>query len=422
MAVSFDSDVYDKAILLLDNTTQSLNSDIKNKILVDYDSFIKVNLFSTQLNEIKASCDNFEKLLTTLKSSIQTNKSQWVSVDDGVGQAISGIYNYGGNYNGSYGNNTGSGYKGSNSNYQSSSNMNNVNSGVSVRNEQVTNYVDNMDDYTMANAVKSIFNMKGDKDMSALLTDPAMSGVLVAFLKKILGDTSSDLNTESTADSTAIQKAFLEKINKNNHDLTTEAGKNKLEEEVMETIKNPQITGNVKTINILSGTFVVANTVSNIQDYASFVSNNGVKQDVDTAKYGDSCLSFAYSHAYDLFTGSRTNTAQAGNYAHASSFSDYFNDNKNETLSKIYSEIMSGRPVVLQVNGNTAGTSRHFVTVVGFNSNVLSSGNLTEKDLLIMDSWDGKVERMDTEKSRFMTTGAACGKDYSGYYLRVLKA
>ena len=408
MAVSFDSDVYDKVILLLDNTTQSLNADIKNKILVDYESFVKVNLFSSQLNEIKSSCDNYEKLLTTLKTNIQTNKSQWIAVDEGVGKDISGYYNYG--------------YKGSGSNYSSSNGMNKVDSSVSVKNDQVTNYVDSMDDYTMANAVKSIFNMKGDKDFSTLLTDPSMSGVLLAFLKKMLGDTSSDLSTESTDDSTAIQKAFLEKLNKNNHDLTTEDGKAKFEEEVFESIKNPQVTGNVKTINILSGTFVVANTVSNLQDYASFVSNNGVKQDVDTAKYGDSCLSFAYSHAYDLYTGSRTNTAQAGNYAHASSFTDYFNDNKNETLSRIYSEIMNGRPVVLQVNGNTAGTSRHFVTVVGFNSNVLNSGNLTEKDLLIMDSWDGKVERMDTEKSRFMTTGAACGKDYSGYYLRVLKA
>ena len=45
-----------------------------------------------------------------------------------------------------------------------------------------------------------------------------------------------------------------------------------------------------------------------------------------------------------------------------------------------------------------------------------------KKDLLIIDSWDGKIESMDGEKSRFMTTGAACHKDYSGYRLRVLKS
>ena len=83
---------------------------------------------------------------------------------------------------------------------------------------------------------------------------------------------------------------------------------------------------------------------------------------------------------------------------------------------------MSGRPVVLQVNGNKAGTSRHFVTVVGFKDVITDPTKLTEKDLLIIDSWDGKIERMDTSTSRFMTSGADCHKDYSGYRLRVLKS
>jgi hypothetical protein len=83
---------------------------------------------------------------------------------------------------------------------------------------------------------------------------------------------------------------------------------------------------------------------------------------------------------------------------------------------------MNGRPMVLQVNGNKAGTSRHFVTVVGFKEGVTSAKDLKETDLLIIDSWDGKIERMDTETSRFMTSGAQCHKDYSGYRLRVLKA
>ena len=83
---------------------------------------------------------------------------------------------------------------------------------------------------------------------------------------------------------------------------------------------------------------------------------------------------------------------------------------------------MNGKPVVLQVNGNKAGTSRHFVTVVGFKDGVVSGSTLQETDLLIVDSWDGELESMDTEKSRFMTTGAACHKDYSGYRLRVFKS
>ena len=96
-------------------------------------------------------------------------------------------------------------------------------------------------------------------------------------------------------------------------------------------------------------------------------------------------------------------------------------DSKEATLTTIYKEITAGKPVVLQVNGNKSGTSRHFVTVVGFKEGVNSASELKEEDLLIYDSWDGKVERMDTSSSRFMTTGKQTGKTYSGYYLRILK-
>ena len=58
---------------------------------------------------------------------------------------------------------------------------------------------------------------------------------------------------------------------------------------------------------------------------------------------------------------------------------------------------------------------------LGFKNGITDPSKLTEDDLLIIDSWDGKVERMDQSNSRFFTTGRACHKDYSGYYLRILK-
>ena len=75
----------------------------------------------------------------------------------------------------------------------------------------------------------------------------------------------------------------------------------------------------------------------------------------------------------------------------------------------------------MQVNGNKAGTSRHFVTVVGIKSDVKSADQVQESDLLILDSWDCQLERMDTNTSRFMTTGKDTNKSYSGYYLRIMK-
>jgi hypothetical protein len=92
-------------------------------------------------------------------------------------------------------------------------------------------------------------------------------------------------------------------------------------------------------------------------------------------------------------------------------------------MNKIYEEVNKRNPVILQVNGNSKGTARHFVTVVGYKDSVTSASDLSVKDLLILDSWDGCLERMDTKTSRFLTTGKQCGKkDYSGYRLQVVKS
>ena len=261
-----------------------------------------------------------------------------------------------------------------------------------------------------------------------LLIDESKSNIVTTILKKILGDTTEEIT--SNIDTKTIQKMILNKLNLEGIDITTEEGKRKAEEIIREELNkyiddsewNKKIYGNNTTkVHILDGDLIVAKTTRNLSEYESYIQNNGVKQDANSQEWGDSCLAFAGAHAYDMYSGTSTSGQSAANYAHGGAFEDYISDSKEEVLNKIYEEIMNGRPLVLQVNGNKAGTSRHFVTVVGFKDGVVSGSTLKESDLLIIDSWDGKVERMDTSSSRFMTTGADCHKDYSGYRLRVLK-
>ena len=182
-------------------------------------------------------------------------------------------------------------------------------------------------------------------------------------------------------------------------------------------------TGNTATLNALNGTWTVVNTVGDVSTYAKHVAKQKIAQNNNSSIYGGYCLAFSYIHASNMYNGQTNDTAKTAlSYKHASEFENYQSDSKSDTLKKVYYEIMNGRPVVMQVNGNKQGTSRHFVTVLGFKDSVTSAETLKEEDLLIMDSWDGNVERMDTNGSRFMITGADCNKDYSGYYLRVLKA
>lgn len=168
----------------------------------------------------------------------------------------------------------------------------------------------------------------------------------------------------------------------------------------------------------LGDSYKVISTKMSVKDYLSVISSKGICQDVNESIYGDSCLAFSYIHAYSMFSGNTSaGASDALDYTYAGNFYEFESDNKQEIMNAIYEDVTNDRPVVLQVNGDVEGTSRHYVTVVGFNKEVESAAKLTEEDLLIVDSWDGALENMSCSSSRFMTTGAACGKDYSGYQL-----
>lgn len=186
-----------------------------------------------------------------------------------------------------------------------------------------------------------------------------------------------------------------------------------------DTSYNPnQSSGGMVESDLLNGQYYVISPAVSVKSYLNTISTHRIAQNNDSDKYGDKCLSFAYMHAYSLFSGNTSGRVQeAASYTYAGNFDGYENDDKQDVLEKVYNELVNGRPCIIQVNGNKAGTSRHYVTVVGFKNTVSSAKNLTEDDLLIVDSYDGKLESMDTEKSRFMVTGAACHKKYSGYQM-----
>ncbi|MGI6612181.1 MAG: M23 family metallopeptidase [Candidatus Nanosyncoccaceae bacterium] len=149
--------------------------------------------------------------------------------------------------------------------------------------------------------------------------------------------------------------------------------------------------------------YILTKTKNNVSDFARSVQNKNITQ---TAKkeYSDLCLSFSYYHAYQLYNGdpnSMTPNA-AAIYSYANQFKRVRDSDKSTVLGAIYDSINHGKPAVLQVNGDKAGTRRHFVTVVGYKNHVSSAHQLDEQDLLILDSWDGKLETMDAAKSRFM--------------------
>lgn len=177
-------------------------------------------------------------------------------------------------------------------------------------------------------------------------------------------------------------------------------------------------TGSISESTLLNGNYMVIEPAVSVKSYLNTVSSNRIAQNNDSSIYGGYCLAFSYIHAYSLYSGNTSKRAKdALDYVYASNFNGYVNDDKSAVLANVYNELMQGKPVLIQVNGNKAGTSRHYVTVVGFKKDVKSANDIEESDLLIIDSWDGKLEPMGESGSRFMVTGAACHKKYTGYQM-----
>ncbi len=180
------------------------------------------------------------------------------------------------------------------------------------------------------------------------------------------------------------------------------------------------------TSTVNTSEYNLVSTKNDVLAFAQAVANNGVSQD-EPPGYGDMCLSFAYYHAYKLYNGdsmSAMSAPQADDYLYAGRFRGVVNDSKEEILAVVYESLNAGQPCILHVNGNKAGNSRHYVTVVGYKSSVTSASSLTEQDLLIIDSYDGKLESMDTESSRFMISGYDTGRTGSngyGYQVYILR-
>jgi len=170
-------------------------------------------------------------------------------------------------------------------------------------------------------------------------------------------------------------------------------------------------------------TYVTPNSKMGVPEYIKHEKKSGIYETINYEKYNDHCLGFAYVHAYGMYTGNTKDDADDGlHFRHGTSFEEYVSNNKSDVLKMVYYEINQGRPVVLQVNGNKKGTSRHYVTIIGYNSNVKNYSQLTEDDLISIDSYDGNVKKIGKNGKRFMVTGAACHKDYSGYQMYKIKS
>lgn len=151
---------------------------------------------------------------------------------------------------------------------------------------------------------------------------------------------------------------------------------------------------NVTYLTKYNTQYVVVNTKASVTSFEKAVRNK-ISQNASSA-YDDKCLGFAEYHVCKIVKGitSGMNADDAAAYRTGCRLKDH-QSTKEEVLKKLYEEINAGYPVVLMVNGNKARTSRHFVMAIGYKRGVYKASDLKEEDLLIIDSYDGKMESMD---------------------------
>ena len=69
--------------------------------------------------------------------------------------------------------------------------------------------------------------------------------------------------------------------------------------------------------------------------------------------------------------------------------------NPDAMMARLYDLVSAGVPQILMVEAITHPGSRHFVVVVGYRASVARREDLRPEDLLVIDSFDGKLESMD---------------------------
>ena len=114
-------------------------------------------------------------------------------------------------------------------------------------------------------------------------------------------------------------------------------------------------------------------------------------------QYGGECLNFSYYYTHCMVDGvAELSIADAlrctiGNVRYTTEK----NSNSQVIMARLYDLLNTGMPQILMVEALTHAGSRHFLVVVGYRASVTQRDALRPEDLLLIDSFDGKLESMD---------------------------
>ena len=227
-----------------------------------------------------------------------------------------------------------------------------------------------------------------------------MAEKCVAALNEIDGECTTIISNLGTLSSYLITTSGnYQDADKNADDVITGSG-DSLNLSGLGT-QNGISTGAMRTYTYDGKTFNITNAKVNLDDYEAYLQKNGLYQ--NAGLLGSRCDMLSGYYAMDLLRGTYTSksTMEAGSGGSCYNLNRTVSDTNVEPIMQYtYDELSKGNPVVLQVTQKRSNEGlRHFVTVVGYNSNLTSYKDLTPENMLVIDCVDGKIQTLN-ERNR----------------------
>ena len=145
--------------------------------------------------------------------------------------------------------------------------------------------------------------------------------------------------------------------------------------------------------------FRVVNTVIDPMEYWKLVYDKVCTHPEGTDKYEGYCLCFSNFYVSGMVDNlTDADPAQAKRKYRTSRKLSYKTEkysDPNVMMARLYDLLSAGVPQILMVEALLHKGSRHFVAVVGYRASVTRREDLRPEDLLVIDSYDGKLEAMD---------------------------
>ena len=167
------------------------------------------------------------------------------------------------------------------------------------------------------------------------------------------------------------------------------------------TILGSVNNGKLVKIRFEGKEYYVPNTKIDPFTYQKYVAKNKLYQNAGLLT--DECLLLSEYYSIDMMRGTYTshNKMYHTEGAPAPRMKDYVQSpNRGPILKCIYNEVVSGRPMALQVTQvNSWKGDRHWVTVIGFSTDVRSYKDLNADKLLVLDCVDGKIQTLSKSRA-----------------------